>query len=66
MKITNQIAIFLLPAGATQRDFETALRARLETVHKDETPSQTKAKPVAITDNDQMPLWTWFVPNSCR
>jgi len=61
----NSIAIFLVPANATKRDFETALHEHLESLQIDKTPSQAKTDRAAVTDNDQMPLWTWFIPNSC-
>jgi len=62
----NQVAIFLVPAGAKQSDFETAMREHFESVQIDQVPSQAKADRTEVTDNDQMPLWTWFVPNACR
>jgi hypothetical protein len=62
----NQVVIFFVPTGAAQRDFETALREHFESLQIGEAPPQAKADRAPITDNDQMPLWTWFVPNSCR
>jgi len=62
----NQVAIFFVPTGAKQRDFEDALREHFESLQIDEAPSQAKADRAAVTDNDQMPLWTWFIPNTCR
>ena len=62
----NQVAIFFVPTGAKQRDFETALREHFDSLQMDEAPPQEKADRPAVTDNDQMPLWTWFIPNTCR
>jgi len=61
----NQVAIFFVPTGATQRDFETALREHFASLQMDEVLPQAKADRAPITDNDQMPLWTWFIPNTC-
>jgi hypothetical protein len=61
----NQVVIIFVPTGAPQRDFEAALRERIGSVQLGETPPQSKADLVKITDNDQMPLWTWFIPNTC-
>jgi hypothetical protein len=58
----NQVAIIFVPAGATPRDYEAALREHFGSVSVGEPPPQAKSD--QITDNDQMPLWTWFIPNS--
>jgi hypothetical protein len=62
----NQVVIMFVPTGAPQRDFEAALREHIGSVQVGETPPQSNADPVKITDNVQMPLWTWFIPNPCR
>lgn len=58
----NHAAIIFVPAGATPREFEVALREHFRSVSVGEPPPQIKSD--QITDNDQLPLWTWFVPDS--
>ena len=62
----NQVVIIFVPTNAPQRDFETALHEHFGSVQAGETPHPTKADQVKISDNDQLPLWKWFIPNSCR
>jgi hypothetical protein len=62
----NQVVIIFVPTDAPQRDFEAALREHFGSVPAGETPPQSTADQVRISDNDQMPLWTWFIPNFCR
>jgi hypothetical protein len=62
----KQLVIIFVPAGMEQRDFEAALREHLGSVPTGETPAQTRAGQVKITDNDQMPLSTWFISDSGR
>ena len=62
----NQVVIIFVPAGAVPRDFEVALCEHLRWVPAGETPTQTREVQDKITDNDQMPLWTWFISDSGR
>ena len=62
----NQVAIFFVPTDAAQSDFETALREHFDSLQMDEAPSQMKNDCAQITDNDKLPLWTWFIPNALR
>ena len=62
----NQVAIFFVPTGATQRDFEDALREHFDSVQIDEAHSLAKTDSAMATDNDKLPLWTWFIPNALR
>ncbi len=59
----NHVAIFFVPVNATQPDLEAALHEHLASLPSGETAQQSKPGRAAITDNDQWPLWTWFVPN---
>jgi hypothetical protein len=61
----NRVVIFFVPTRASQRDFEVALREHFASLQIDETPPQAQADRAEVTDNDQLPLWTWFIPNSC-
>jgi len=58
----NQIVIVFVPTGATQREFELALRDLSEPFETNK-PEPSKAEEATITDNDRLPLWTWFIPN---
>lgn len=58
----NQIIIFFVPAGAAQRHFEDALREQFTSLQS-ERLSEKKAAHCSDADNDQFPLWTWFLPN---
>ncbi|TAL01501.1 MAG: hypothetical protein EPO07_08295 [Verrucomicrobia bacterium] len=60
----NHVAIFFVPTGATQHDFEIALREHFASVQIGEGSLRAKHDCVGITDNDHLPLWTWFGPNS--
>ena len=62
----NRMVIIFVPAGMGQRDFDAALHERLGSVPADETSRQTKEVQDKISDNDQMPLWTWFISESGR
>ena len=62
----NHVVIFFVPTGTKQHDFETALREHFDSLQMDEAPAQAKTDCTTVTDNDQMPLWTWFVPNPLR
>ncbi len=60
----NQVVIFVVPAGAAQGDFELALREAFGQLEISEATGR-QADHTTITDNDQLPLWTWFIPNPC-
>ena len=60
----NQVVIIFVPAGARQREIEAALRARAGAKPAGEPLPQAWIDQTKITDNDQLPLWTWFLPNS--
>jgi hypothetical protein len=59
----NTVALFVVPVEATERDFETALPesfAAMETGN-----SQKQAPPPETFSGDELPLWTWLLPNPC-
>jgi len=62
----NQVVIFFVPVNATRHDLEAALREHFAQLQIGETTLQAKNAGVEITDNDQLPLWTWFIPNPCQ
>ena len=62
----NQVVIFFVSVEATQNDLESALRKYFAQMQIGETTPRAKAAGVEITDNGQLPLWTWFIPNPCR
>lgn len=62
----NQVVIIFVPVGPSQSDVEAALRklfAQLQFVEASPSANNARAE---ITDNDQWPSWTWFIPNPCR
>ena len=61
----NHVAIFFVPTGAKQRDFEEALREHFAFVQQDEVPQATTT-PVKAIAPTEAPLWTWFVSNPPR
>jgi hypothetical protein len=60
----NQVVIFFVPTQATQQDFEAALREHSASLQISKHAPQAKTEAAEIPDNDQLPFWTWFVPNS--
>jgi hypothetical protein len=62
----NQMVIFFVPMNAMQHDFESAVRECFATFPIGEAAPQTKTAPPEIADNDEFPLWTWFLPNLRR
>jgi len=62
----NQMVIFFVPINATQHDFESAIRECSAIFQIGEAaPPTTTARP-EIADNDEWPLWTWFLPKPRR
>lgn len=57
----DKILIVFVPVGATQRDFETALREHLPSLTAN--PEQAEATRPGPTPPAAQPLWTWFLPN---
>ena len=62
----NRVVIVFVPVGALQPDFEAALREYFAQLQIGETTPQANTTRVGVTDKDQLPLWTWFIPNPCR
>jgi hypothetical protein len=63
----NNLAIFFVPVGATQRDFEHALREYFTRSPVEKIAASALAEQAAVaTDNDQLPLWTWFAAETRR
>jgi hypothetical protein len=61
----NQVVIVFVPVNVTQHDFESALGEHCGTPKHDEATPHTKTTRTEIADNDQLPLWTWLLPNPC-
>jgi len=59
----NGVVIFFLPAGATQRDFEVALRDCRKPAKIDKALPKTSNIGKESCDTEDLPLWTWFLPN---
>ena len=59
----KQVVIFFLPAGATQWDFEAALHDIFASLKVSEAPPTTKAAQPESSEADELPMWTWFLPN---
>jgi hypothetical protein len=59
----NSAVIFFVPAGAAQTDFEVVLREHFASVETGEARVQTKPAEIEQDSADELPLWTWFVPN---
>ena len=59
----NHVVVFCMPADATQRDFESALRERLAALQSGGVASPAKTARAEIVDPDQLPLWSWFIPS---
>jgi len=62
----NHVVVFCVPADATQRDFESALRARLAALQGGAAAPPAKTARAEIADPDQLPLWSWFIPTPHR
>ena len=60
----KQVAVFFVPAGATQRDFEAALREHFTDAAIGEAAPGIEADSSKFHVPDELPLWTWFIPNS--
>jgi hypothetical protein len=59
----NPMVIFFVPVNTTQHDFESAVRECFATFQIGEGAPPTKPARPEIADNDELPLWTWFLPN---
>jgi hypothetical protein len=61
----NQVVIIFVPTGATQRDFQAVVRDHFPLLKISEAPPTAKAAETELRDTDEMPMWTWFLPNPC-
>ena len=59
----SPVAIFLVPTGVAQRDFEEALREHFLMVEICVAGPQSKPPEIEGPGADELPLWTWFVSN---
>ena len=59
----NRVAIFVVPSGASQSDFEDAIRDSFALAQIVETRLALETDQATLRDPDESPLWTWFVPN---
>ena len=61
----NSVVLVFMPSSGTQD--KSAIRKCIESLVCGETAqTQVRVKPATVTDNDQMPLWTWFVAEPPR
>ena len=61
----NSIVIFFVPAGATRRDLEAALREHFAGLETGEAAARTEEDRAEFREPDKLPMWTWFLPNPC-
>jgi hypothetical protein len=59
----NRVVIFLVPTGATARDIEAAMREEPASAGTSQAGFQMKVDSNEFSDAEDMPLWTWFLPN---
>jgi hypothetical protein len=59
----NNVVIIFVPVEATQQDLEVALREYFPSLEIDGT--KKKAAQPDPRSADELPLWTWFLPNPC-
>ena len=59
----NQVVIFFVPTGATQRDFEDALGKHLTSLNVTGAGPEAHKEIAANHEKDDAPLWTWFISN---
>jgi hypothetical protein len=59
----HQVVIFFIPIRASQQDVETALRKCFPSLETDRVWEQTAQRDWCTEEN--LPLWTWFLPNPC-
>lgn len=60
----NNVIIFFVPVEATQENVEAALHEyfpSLEISRAQKQPAEPDPRRA-----DELPLWTWFLPNPCR
>lgn len=57
------VLIFFVPTSVKKPELETVLRQQLASRHPGGNDAAVKPDRIEIIDNDQWPLWTWFVPN---
>ena len=58
--VMNQFTIFLVQNGASQQDFEDALRDHGVALEIVNDLIRIEVCRSSVADNDQMPLWSWF------
>lgn len=61
----NRVIIFFVPTDPSRRDVEAALQQNFAGLQPDNASPKLDGRRV-VTDSDQLPLWTWFVPNHGR
>lgn len=58
----DSVVLIFMPSSGARDEFDSAIRKCIESAASGKmAQTQVPAKPVEVTDNDQMPLWTWFV-----
>jgi hypothetical protein len=62
----NEIVIIFVPAGMKQRTLESALRDGLSPPKIGNASPKTNPVPEMSRDAENVPLWTWFLPNPLR
>jgi hypothetical protein len=59
----NSVVIFLVPAGLPREDFETALREHSAALEIGEAQLHNRLDHSEPDKADELPMWTWFIPN---
>ena len=59
----NPVTIFIVPAGASPREFGAALHRRFARAQAGEPLPPPKPDRVTPTGGERLPLWTWFIAN---
>jgi len=60
------MVVIVVPAGRSPEDFEAALLIRLPPVETGDAGPPTRAPDAGKPVEEELPLWTWFIPNPTR
>ncbi len=59
----NPIVLAWVPSGASRQELEAAFQALREALETDENPNGMDPRQPSLVE--ELPLWTWFLPNPC-
>jgi hypothetical protein len=62
----NTMVVIFVPTGRSPEDFEAALLIRLPPVETGHAGRPTRASAADKPVEEELPLWTWFIPNPAR